>query len=493
VSPVLPTLALADLSAVAPEIVLTLGGCLLMLVGAFWPGTRRVNPLLALATLVGAWIARPQLPLAGSNLFSGALEITAFTRFADIFLYLATALVLLAAGSYYQRDKAGRGEVYALILWTTLGLSVMAKSLDLIVLFLGLELASICLYVLAGYYRDMAASDEAALKYFITGSFASAILLYGIAFLYGKSGSTSLAVITAHLAGPPGTAGTLADPVVSIAFFLVIVGTAFKIGVAPFHAWVPDVYTGAPTPASAFLAVAPKGAAFVVLARVVQAIATVNAPGKWTSLLSILAILSIVFGNLAALAQRDIKRMLAYSGIAHMGYITIAFAVLRTDALAGVLVYTIAYTFANIGAFAISAAVTRGENQAHPISDLSGFARTRPFLAFAMTVFMISLAGVPPTAGFAGKFLVFRSAIAGGHLSLAIVGIAGSLVSAAYYLRVVYTMYVREIPADPPATATDWLADLGLVAACAGVLIVGIFPGPVSEAAWNAAAALLFR
>jgi NADH-quinone oxidoreductase subunit N len=521
----MPQFNVADLAALLPEIVLAGTGCLLMLAGAFFPERRRPWPLLTILALVGAWLAHPGLSGTTRTVFSGALELSAFTRFTDGFLYLATALVLMCAGSYFERDRAGKAEVYALIVWTTLGLSVMAKSLDLVVLFIALELASVCLYVLAGFYRDLSASGEAALKYFITGSFASAILLYGIAFLYGKSGSTSLAGAVAWFTAP-GAAGR-ADGLVSLGFFLIVVGAAFKLGLAPFHAWVPDTYTGAPTPASAFLSVAPKWAVFALLARVVQSATVSGAPGRWVGLYSILAVLSIAWGNLAALAQRDVKRMLAYSGIAHMGYVTIAFAAMGPDALTGVLVYSIAYAFANVGAFSVAAIVTRGEDQPHPINDLSGLAKSRPWHALAMLVFMLSLAGVPPTAGFVGKFLVFGAAISGGHLGLALVGIAGSLVSAAFYLRVVYTMYVRDVPGtpaepahgaigahgspagagrddegfdeellalpplEPPRVESDWLAGLGVVAAAFGTLAVGVFPNWITEAALAAAAALL--
>lgn len=480
-----------DLAAILPEIVLAFGGAVLMLCGAFAPRARRPWPILSLAILAAAWLARPCFPVPSPTVFYGALEITPFTRFADGFLYLATALVLLGAGSYFARDKAGRAEAYALIVWTTLGLSVMSKSLDMVVLFIGLELASVALYALAGYYRGIASSDEAALKYFITGSFASALLLYGIAILYGKGGSTSLARVVEVFTAPEGL--HRADSYVALGLFLVIVGMSFKLGLAPFHAWVPDVYTGSPTPVAAFMSVAPKWAAFAVVARIVQAAGLSAAPGRWAGLFAILAVLSIAFGNLAALAQRDIKRMLAYSGIAHMGYVAIAFATLGPEALTGVLVYSLAYAFANIGAFSVSALVTRGEENPHPINDLSGLAKSHPLHAFAMMVFMVSLAGVPPTAGFAGKFLVFRAAVDGGWIWLALVGIAGSLVSAAFYLRVVYTMYVRDVPADPPRTGGDWLAGLGVVAACAGTLVVGILPGPAAEAALAAAQALLGR
>jgi NADH-quinone oxidoreductase subunit N len=478
------TLPAGDLRAIAPEIVLTLGGCLLMLCGAFFGRSRRTWPILSLLVVAAAWFVQPAAAETRS-VFFGALEIGRLSRFIDLVVYVATALVLLVGGAYYERDREGRAEVYALILWTALGLSVMAKSLDLLVLFLGLELASICMYVLAGWYRNVAASDEAALKYFLTSSFASAILLYGIAFLYGKSGSTSIPGLLEVIGKTSGV-----DPLLSIGFFLVIVGTAFKLGVVPFHGWVPDVYQGAPTPAAALIAVAPKAAAFVVLARVVTAIDAVHATGRWSGLLAILAVLSIVVGNLSALAQRDVKRMLAYSGIAHMGYVLIGFVALGNEGLAGVLTYALAYVFANVGAFAVSAAVTRGEDQPHPVSDLAGLSKTRPFAAFAMTIFMISLAGVPPTAGFLGKFLVFGAAVSAGWTWLALVGIAGSLVSAGYYLRVVHTMYVRDVPVDPPRTEPDWMGSLALATACAGVLALGVFAGPVTRATLDAAQTL---
>jgi NADH-quinone oxidoreductase subunit N len=365
-----------------------------------------------------------------------------------------------------------------------LGVLLMIRGLDLLVVFIGLETLSLSFYVLAAFFRPIQASSEAGLKYFLTGAFASAFTLYGIALLFGKAGSVRIAALSR-----PDLA---ADPLVAFALLLLLVGFGFKMSLAPFHAWAPDVYQGMPTPAVAYLSVAPKGASVIVLYRVLTTVFQTGMPDRFRTGIAALAILSMCLGNVVALAQRDIKRLLAYSGIAHMGYVTIALAVFGREALAAVIVYFFAYVVSNAGAFAAVSALYRDEAKPHPVGLLAGEGRRTPYASAVLALCLFSLAGIPATAGFIGKFFVFKAAMEQGLYALAIIGVVNSLVSIGYYLKVVYVLYMRE-PLDeerPPALAT---ADRVALALCgAGVLVLGIFPAGLWNLARRAAASLPF-
>jgi NADH-quinone oxidoreductase subunit N len=360
----------------------------------------------------------------------------------------------------------------------------MTRGLDLLVVFIGLETLSLCFYVLAGFFRTIEASSEASLKYFLTGAFGSAFTLYGIVFLFGKSGSVKIAALA--------QADLARDPLVILALLLLLVGFGFKMSLAPFHGWAPDVYQGMPTPAVAYLSVAPKAASLLVLYRVLTAVFQEGMPDRFRAGVAALAILSMTLGNVVALAQRDAKRLLAYSGIAHMGYVTIALAVFGAESLAAVIVYFFAYLVSNAGAFAAVAALYRDETKPHPIGLLAGEGRRSPFAAGVLALCLFSLAGIPATAGFIGKFFVFKASIERGLYALAIIGVLNSLVSIGYYLKVVYLLYMRETvepEGPPPLAAADRLA-LSLCAA--GILVIGIFPAPLWNLARQAAEALPF-
>jgi NADH-quinone oxidoreductase subunit N len=360
----------------------------------------------------------------------------------------------------------------------------MARGLDLLVIFLGLETFSLCFYILAAYFQRSEASSEAGLKYFLTGAFASSFTLFGIALVFGAAGTIAID----GLAGAAASGG----PLLAAGLVFLLAGFGFKIALAPFHSWAPDVYAGMPTPAVAFLSVAPKGAALVVLFRVLSAAFDGVLPGRYRASLAALAVVSMLIGNLVALAQQDIKRLLAYSGIAHMGYVAIALAVFGRDALAAVLVYLFAYALTNIGAFACVAALYRDESQPHRIGLLAGMGTRAPLASGVLALCMISLGGIPATAGFIGKFFVFKSAIESGLVWLAVVGVANSLVSLGYYLRVVYVLYMRE-PVEPegplPLAAESRLA---LLLCGLGVLGIGLFPGRLWQIAQAASRAVPF-
>ncbi len=471
-----------SLAAIAPEIVLAVTGSVIVLLEAFAPAARRWFATLSLAAIAGYLYFLLRAPIGAT--FDARLDTSVLTEAVGLFLGATAAVAILAAKPYLERTGEEKGEFYALLLWGHLGVSLMTRGLDLLVVFIGLETLSLSFYVLAAFFRSVEASSEAGMKYFLTGAFGSAFTLYGIVLLFGKSGSVRIAAL-AH----PGLAG---DPLVVLALLLLLVGFGFKMSLAPFHAWAPDVYQGMPTPAVAYLSVAPKGASLLVLYRVLAAIFQDGMPDRFRAGVAALAILSMTLGNVVALAQRDVKRLLAYSGIAHMGYVTIALAVFGSDSLAAVLVYFFAYLVSNAGAFAAVSAFYRDETRPHPIGLLAGEGRRSPFRAAAFTLCLLSLAGVPATAGFIGKFFVFKAAIERGLYALAIIGVVNSLISIGYYLKIVYLMYMREAvePEGPPPLA---IADrLALSLCVVGILVLGIFPAPLWDLARRAAETLPF-
>jgi NADH-quinone oxidoreductase subunit N len=446
----------SDLAAAWPETCLAAAGCAIILLDAFAPSARRWFATLSLAAIaLSIWflLAAP----AGLS-FSGRYETSDLTAAAGLFAGATAAIAILVARPYLERVGQVKGEFYALLLWGHLGVLLMTRGLDLLVVFIGLETLSLSFYVLAAFFRTMPASSEAGLKYFLTGAFASAFTLYGIALLFGKSGTVRIAALSR-----PDLA---ADPLVAFGLLLLLVGFGFKMSLAPFHAWAPDVYQGMPTPAVAYLSVAPKGASLIVLYRVLAAVFQAGMPDRFRTAIAALAILSMSLGNVVALAQRDIKRLLAYSGIAHMGYVTIALAVFGRDALAAVIVYFFVYVVSNAGAFAAVAALYRDETKPHPVGLLAGEGLRSPFASGVLALCLFSLAGIPATAGFIGKFFVFKAAIEQGLYALAVIGVVNSLISIGYYLKVVYVLYMREPVEEegpPPLAAADRLV-LGLCA-----------------------------
>jgi NADH-quinone oxidoreductase subunit N len=441
-----------DLAAVAPEIVLSLAGILLILLDAFARPTRSSFPYLSLAALALANVVGAVAP---GTWFAGAVETSALTRFVEMIALGGAALAILGGGAALSRDGKNLGEFYALLLWSATGAMLMAKGTDLLVIFIGLELMSIPLYVLAAWYREIPASTEAGMKYFLMGAFSSAILLYGVATLYGRTGTTSLTRLLGLASGPSPFAF---DPLVTVGTVAILAALSFKLALVPFHSWAPDVYQGMTTPAVTFLSTVPKAAAAVVLVRLLHAIAPAGPGEPWRPLLSILAVVSILFGNIVALSQRDLKRMLAYSGIAQMGYLAIALATFSRDALEGALVFLAGYLVTNAAAL--------------------------------LTLSMISLTGLPPTVGFIGKLLVFRSAIDAGLVFLALVGVFGSLVSVGYYLRVVYVLWMKEPTREVPLHEDDVMAGAAWLLLSAGILVFGLFPRGLIDVARAAAQAV---
>ena len=470
----------ADLVAIAPELILALSAGILLVVEAFLPPLRRyLSELTLLAVLAAGW-ARLSLELPGV-VWAGMLKIDDLAAFVDLYILAAVFLAVWMAGPFLRREESDYGEFYSLMLLAAVGAMVMASSVDLLPLFLGLELLSIPLYVLNAFLRRNPISVEAGLKYFVVGAFASAFVVYGIALLYGATASTRIAEIGAQVV----SVGSL-NPLLAVGLAMVVGGLAFKLALVPCHAWAPDVYQGGPTPVTAFLSVVPKGAALVALLRMVDGMDLLHVSPRWVFAAGAVAVASQTLGNIVAIVQRDVKRMLAYSGIAHMGYAMVAIIVAGSEGGTAVLVYLAAYTLMNMGAFAAVALLSEREDQPHLIIDLAGQGWKRPVVALALTICLFSLAGIPPLVGFTAKFMVFRAAVNAGLVWLAVLGVVNSLISAFYYLRVVYVMYMQPLPEREPSFKPALPISAAAAIAALAVAVLGLYPTGLLAAAQTA-------
>lgn len=471
--------------AILPELVLCAGGMLLILFDAFAPRMKgALGPLALIVFLAAAW--SENFYRNSAVFFGGTYEISPITRLFDLTFLLAGMLAILFARDYLDREGIEGGEFYALLSWGTVGMMMMAKGLDLLLIVLGLEILSVCIFVLLGYHRRIAVSNEASLKYFLMGAFATGFILYGTALFYGATQSTNISAMARWFAANDVT------PLVTVAFVLMLSGFGFKLALAPFHPWAPDVYQGAPTPVAGWLSVAPKAATLIALVRLFNAMAPVLPKVSWMNMVAALAILSMIVGNAVAIVQRDLKRMLAYSGIAHVGYMMIAMLNVRDESVAAVAVYTITYALMNIGAFGVVSLLAKNENDPHTLDDIAGLGFRRKFYGFALALCMFSLSGLPPTAGFISKFYIFKTAVESGHTTVALIGILTSIVSVYYYLRVVYYLYMKE-PAEGYAVPTTGgvFAAGALMISMVGIMAIGIYPQPLFIAAGRAARVLL--
>ena len=426
-------------------------------------------------TIVGSGIAlwsTINLLQAGTvqTQFNEMFRIDNYSLFFNIIFLVSTILVALISISYLGKDDKKQGPYYLLILLATLGMMLMAAGNELIIVFLGLELMSLSLYVLAGYFRESPASSEAGMKYLLLGAFASAFFLYGIALIYGAADTTNIPEIISKLSVPLTT-----SPLFLAGMFLLIVGFGFKVAIVPFHQWAPDVYEGAPTTIAAFISAGPKAAGFAAFLTIfIDALPKL--PPEATGVIVFLAMLTMSVGNVIAIAQTNIKRMLAYSSIAHAGYVMIGLAAATPDGRSSAMIYLLIYCVMNIGAFGavILARTADGENLM--ISDYAGLGFRKPLLAIFMTTMLVSLAGFPPTAGFIGKLYVFKSAVDAGQIWLVIVGALNTAISAFYYLRVVVTMYMREPEEELEFNPYPSTLVIGLTLAAVGIILIGILP-----------------
>ena len=483
-----PGINLSDFYYLLPEIVLTAGSLLLLLADLMVPRNRQsILAWVALAVLGATALAL--IPVADANVqvSRGLIAVDRFALFFKVIFLLSAALTVLMSVRYLEVEGTRAGEYYFLILCATLGMMFMAGGTDLITLFIGLETMAISFYILTGFLKPSRRSNEAAVKYFLLGAFSLGILLYGMSLMYGLSGSTNLRTIATALTGKE------SDPRLVLAVILVVAGMGFKIAAVPFHMWAPDVYEGAPTPITGFLSVGSKAASFAMLLRIfIESLpamrvslveARVGSPAPeigWGIMFYLLAVVTMTVGNFAALTQSNLKRMLAYSSIAHAGYLLIGVVTGTARGVTAMLVYLFVYAFMQLGAFAVLALLRREDVAGDELKDLNGLFFRQPFAAVAMLLFMLSLGGIPPTAGFMGKFWLFSAAIESGYVWLAVIGVLNSAVSLYYYIRIVVYMMLKNEPAGSEPRQSPALAVV-LVTAVVATLVLGMYPEPLFE------------
>lgn len=468
-----------DLIALAPVLVLSVFA-MLVLVLDLWGG--RNKTLLVFTSLVGllmtAISAFAKHPIPAYS-FNDSYIVDHLSLFFICIFTISSALAILLSVEYNEREGIRAGEYYALILFCTVGMILLASSTDMIMIFLGIEIVSICLYVLAGIRRGDHKSNEAALKYFLLGAFATGFLLYGMTLVYGSTGSTNLFKIADFVQNP----SAQSNPLLLMGLVLLVIGFGFKVASVPFHMWAPDVYQGAPTPVTAFMAVGPKAAAFAAFFRVFADAFPEMSP-SWEMLLSIIAVLSMFVGNLGAIMQTNIKRMLAFSSISHAGYILMAVIAKSSLGSSSMLFYMLTYAFMTFGIFGIIIMLGRKGEENLEIKNYSGLAYKHPVIALSMTIFLLSLGGLPPFAGFVAKFYLFSAAIQEGMLTLVIIAVLNSAISFYYYLKVVVFMYMKEPEVEFKVSLTPMTLFVILIGVI-GTINLGIFPNAIITLASN--------
>ncbi len=472
-----------DLGSIAPLILITVTGLIVLITDVFFKRLPKetLGYFSFLAVLITGLITFAQ---TGSPVysFSNTFVVDNFSIFFNYIFLISTAIVILMSVNYLHQEGVNYGEYYTLILFATMGMMLMAGAADLITIFLGLEIMSISLYVLAGFRRDRLDSNESSLKYFLLGAFATCFLLYGIALLYGATGTTNIREISTFITGNH----AFSNPMIVMGASLLIIGFGFKMASVPFHKWVPDVYEGAPTSVTAFMSAGPKAAAFAVFLRVFL-ISLSGLEQKWSVILWVLAALTMTVGNIVAITQTNIKRMLAYSSIAHAGYALMAIVTASSLGTASILFYLLVYVFMNLGAFAVIMVVGKRGEENLRIDDYSGLGYKHPVMAIVMSIFMFSLAGIPPFAGFMGKFYIFSAAIKSGYVVLAIIGVINSVISVYYYLRVTVVMYMKQPSREfAPLSLSPYII-LALIITIWGTIHLGIFPSRIIELAQKSA------
>ncbi len=479
-----PTLADLNLAYTWPVASLALGATLLLVADLFVPKDRKViTAWLAIAGIAVSFILNLGAFNVTDEAFFGMFKIDTFSAFLNMTALLTAFISILLSVDYIKRTGLERGEFYTLILFTTSGVMLMGHANDLIVIFVALELLSIPLYILAAFRLSDPKSEESGMKYLVLGAFASAFFVYGAALIYGATGTTSLPAILEAVSGT--VILNSSQTLLLVGSALVLVGLGFKVAAVPFHMWTPDVYDGAPTPVTAFMSVGAKIGGFAALLRImIVALPTVvigDASGTaWQLVVALIAAATLILGNVVAIAQSNIKRLLAYSSIAHAGYIMMAVAAAGTAGLGdqaaqGALIYLLAYMFTNLGAFAVAMALERDDASGTDLVHFVGLARSKPVMAAIMAVFMLSLTGIPLTSGFMGKWLVFQVTIESGLVWLAIIGVLTSVVSAFYYVGIIVRMFLSEGEGDP-APGTSQYLDWAIYVSFAGTLVLGVFP-----------------
>ncbi len=468
---------------ILPELVLTIFGMLIMLLDPLMDDRRSQKTLGAVALLgslaaIAATLYQSQFPGVG---FWNMIQVDTFSLFFHFLITAITTVVILSSYEYMAVQQIRAGEYYGLILFGAVGMCLMSSAMELVLIFIALEISSISTYILVGFRRRAAISSEASLKYFLLGSFATAFFLYGVALMFGATGSTSITTISQILRS--GQVPVLAYVGVALMF----VGLGFKVAAAPFHVWTPDVYEGAPAPVVGFMSTAPKAAVFAVLLRIIF---EAHAPGGFW-LIWVAAALSMTLGNIAALVQDNVKRLLAYSSIAHAGYLLVAFAALPSNGIPAAMFYTAAYAAMNVGAFAVVSHFAGAGERYVTVEDYAGLGRRSPLLAATLTIFLLSLIGIPITGGFFAKFYVFSAALQANLVGLTIIGVLNSAVGAYYYLRIIVMMYMREAREPAPLAPIPFGVSAALAISALATIYLGILPGRVLECASQSAADLL--
>jgi NADH-quinone oxidoreductase subunit N len=456
-------IAFPDLAPIAPEIIMILIATALLMLELLFKN----KGVLALVAVAAPTMVVYIMPMSFGQTFGGMFISDSYSMYFKVIFMINLALTVLISYRYIQREKSEYGEYYSLLLFATAGMMLMASAKDLIILYLGLELMALSTYILAGIKKHDMKSNEAAIKYFLLGAFSSALLLYGISLLYGLTTTTDIYQIGYYLKDRQVT------PALLVSMTLIAAAFSFKIAAAPFHMWAPDVYEGAPTSITAFMSVGPKAAGFAVIGRVFH-VAFVSVQPDWTPILIGISILTMAVGNIMAIVQTNIKRMLAYSSIAHAGYMLIGIIAGTGAGLHAMITYLFIYAFMNIGAFAVIILLEKGDN----LEDYEGLAKSHPLVAAVMLVFMFSLTGIPPTAGFIGKFNLFMAAVQAGYAWLVVIAVIFSAISAYYYLRVVMNMYMKDMKQDSAIALSPSLA-VGLLITVLMVFAIGIIPSIV--------------
>ena len=475
-----------DYIRILPELVLSAFGIIIMLLDPLVDEEKSQKTLGligfagTLAGLAATWYMGQSPGLAFSNM----VRVDSFSVFFHFLVIAIAAVVILTSFEYMAVQKIRAGEYYALILFSVVGMGLMSSAVELVLIFIALEISSISTYVLAGFRRQEASSSESSLKYFLLGSFATAFFLYGVAMMFGATGSTNIDMISRTIQSGP------VDVLVYVATALMFVGLGFKVAAAPFHIWTPDVYEGAPAPIVGFMSTAPKAAAFAVLLRVIFAI---NAPGRFW-LVWVAAVLSMTLGNVGALVQTNVKRLLAYSSIAHAGYLLVAFAMTTPEnsalGISAAMFYTAAYAAMNVGAFAVVSHFGNAGERYVTLEDYEGLGRTSPLLAATLSIFLLSLIGIPMTGGFFAKFYVFSAALKANLIWLTLIGVVNSAIGAYYYLRIMVMMYMRDPRREVPVTPVPLGLGFALAISIVATLYLGIVPNAVLRYAQQSAQTL---
>jgi NADH-quinone oxidoreductase subunit N len=471
-----------DYIRILPELMLSIFGILVMLVDPVMPEDSSKKPLgyIALAGVLAALAATAYQSKFYGDAFFNMVRVDTFSVFFHVVVLLVALVTILSSLDYLEVQRIKAGEYYALVLFAAVGMVLMSSAVELVLIFISIEISSISSYVLAGFRRRAAESSESSLKYFLLGSFATAFFLYGVAMMFGATGTTNIYAIAAALS-------TQHSALVYLAVALMFVGLGFKVAAAPFHVWTPDVYEGAPAPVTGFMSTAPKAATFAVLLRVLFAM---DAPG-WFWMVWVTAVLSMTLGNIGALVQNNVKRLLAYSSIAHAGYILVAFAAAKETGISAAIFYTASYAMMNVGAFAIVAHLAGKGERYVTLEDYAGLGRRSPLIASLLAIFLISLIGIPITGGFFAKFYVFSAALQSNLVWLTIIGVINSAIAAYYYLRIIVFMYMRDERVEAPVPRMPFALGTAVTISAVATIYLGVLPNRVLDSALRAARELV--